>query len=194
MSTMEASQEASEDEVSTERPGTIRKRTYLQLTTSSLPSFYIHCQEMSVASLSPSHCTHKESNADSDSSPRQESSVSSETDSTNFHLPDSLREEREDRKWAACSGASLEQFEDRVEYVESDLQGELAEAFSLAVHAEEFKSPKHNQFETSSPRVATIVAHKCCTLLKGHASMGIMGLCINRCHLGKLGEEPFVAR
>src|SRR5260370_36522450 len=141
--------------------------------------FYIHHQEMSAASLSPSHCTHKESNADSDSSPRQESSVSSKTDSTNFHLPDSLREEREDRKWAAFSGASLEQFEDRVEYVESDLQGELVEAFSLAVHAEESKSPKCDQFETSSPRVATIVAHKCCALLKGHTSTGIMGLCID---------------
>ena len=120
-------------------------------------------------------------------------SASSETDSTNFHLPDSSREEREDRKWAAFSGASLEQFEDGVEYIESDLQGELAEAFSLAVHAEEFKSPKRNQFETSSPRVVTIVAHKCCTLLKGHASTGIMGLCVNRCHLGNLGEEPFIA-
>src|SRR5260370_13748618 len=193
MYAMEALQEASEDEVSTERPSTIRKQTYLQLTTLSLSSFYIHCQETSAASLSPSHCTCKELNVDSDSSPCQESSASSETDSTNFHLPDSSREEREDRKWAAFSGASLEQFEDGVEYVESDLQGELAEAFSLAAHAEEFKSPKCDQFETSSPRVMTIVAHKCCTLLKGHTSMGIMGLCTDGCHLGKLGEEPFVA-
>src|SRR6266478_2663833 len=213
---------AAQDEVSTERPGTIRKRTYLQhnipllqtinsvikkadiplfsnvsdttkVTTLSLPSFSIHCQETSVASLSPSCCTHKESNADSDSSPHQELSVSSETDSTNSHLPDSSMEERDDREWAAFSGALLEQFEDRVEYVEPDLQGELAEAFSLAVHAEEFKSPKHNQFETSSPRVMTIVAHKCCALLKGHASMGITRLCVDRCHLGKLGEEPFIA-
>src|SRR5260370_10571215 len=97
---------------------------------------------MSAASLSPSHCTRKELNADSDSSPSQELSASSKTDSTNFHLPDSLREEREDRKWATFSGASLEQFEDGVEYVELDLQGELAEAFSLAVHADESKSPK----------------------------------------------------
>src|SRR5260370_25423159 len=84
--------------------------------------FYIHHQETSAASLSPSHCTHKESNADSDSSPCQELSVSSKTDSTNFHLPDSSREEREDRKWAAFSGASLEQFEATMAYVESDLQ------------------------------------------------------------------------
>src|SRR5260370_37235076 len=104
MYAMEASWEASEDEVSSERPGTIRKQTYLQLTTSSLPSFYIHHQEMSAASLSPSCCTHKESNVDSDSSPHQESSASSEADSTNFHLPDSSREEREDRKWATFSG------------------------------------------------------------------------------------------
>src|SRR5260370_34253869 len=111
-------------------------------TTSFVSSLflYIHRQETSAASLSPSHCTCKESNAASDSSPCQELSVSSETDSTNFHLPDSSREEREDRKWAAFSGASLGQFEDGVEYVKSDLQGELAEGFSLAVHAGEIQS------------------------------------------------------
>src|SRR5260370_40731926 len=92
---------AAQDKVSTERSSTIRKQTYLQcnipllrtinsvikkadiplfsnvsdttkITTLSLPSFSIHCQETSVASLSPSHCTHKESNVDSDSSPCQE--------------------------------------------------------------------------------------------------------------------------
>src|SRR5260370_39811411 len=199
---------AAQDKVSNERPGTIRKRNYLQcnipllwtinsvikkadiplfsnvsdtmkVTTLSLPSFSIHHQEMSVASLSPSCCTCKESNVDSDSSPCQELSASSKTDSTNSHLPNSLMEERDDRKWATFSGALLEQFEDRVEYIESDLQGELVEAVSLVVHAEESKSPKHDQFKTPSPRVATIVAHKCCTLLKGHASMGIMGLCVD---------------
>src|SRR5260370_22204513 len=103
-------------------------------------------------------------------------------------------EERDDKKWAAFSGASLEQFEDRVEYVESDLQGELVEAFSLAVNAEESKSPMHDHFETPSPRVVTIVAHKCGTLPKGHTSTGIMGLCIDGCHLGDLGEESIVAR
>src|SRR5260370_9384487 len=71
MYAMEALWEASEDEVSTERPSTIKKRPYLQLTTLSLPSFYIHHHEISAASLSPSRCTRKESNADSDSSPRQ---------------------------------------------------------------------------------------------------------------------------
>src|SRR5260370_5466676 len=86
---------AAQDEVSTERPSIIRKRTYLQcnipllrtinsvikkadfplfpnvsdtmkVITSSLPSFSIHCQEMSAVPLSPSHCTHKESSASSD--------------------------------------------------------------------------------------------------------------------------------
>ena len=153
---------AAQDEVSTERPGIIRKQTYLQcnipllqtinsvikkadsplvlnvtnkleVNTSSPPSFSIHHQEMSAVSLSPSHCTCKESNADSDSPPCQELSVSSKTDSTNSYLPDSPMEERDGGKWAAFSGVSLEQFEDGVEYVESDLQGELAEAFSLAI-------------------------------------------------------------
>src|SRR6266478_9475726 len=110
---------AAQDEVSAERPGTIRKRTYLQhnipllqtinsvikkadiplfsnvsdtmkIITLSLPSFSIHHQEMSMVPLSPSHCTHKESNMDSESSPCQESSVSSNTDSTNSCLSDSL--------------------------------------------------------------------------------------------------------
>src|SRR5260370_2673928 len=102
-------------------------------------------------------------------------------------------EERDGGKWAAFSGASLEQFEDGMEYVELDLQGELAGAFSLAMNAEESKSPKHNHFETPSPRVATIVAHKCHALPKGHTSTGIMGLCINGCCLGDWGEEPIVA-
>src|SRR5260370_6212041 len=148
---------------------------------------------MGTGSLSPSHCTCKELNADSDSPPHQESSASSKTDSTNSYLPDSLMEERDGGKWAAFSGASLEQFEDGVEYIESDLQGELAEAFSLAVNAEESKSPTHDHFETPSPRVATIVACKCCALPKGHASMGIMGLCVNGCHLGDLGDESIIA-
>src|SRR5260370_15960753 len=120
----------------------------MKVITSSVPSFSIHCQETSAASLFPSCCTCKESNADSDSSPHQESSARSKTDSTNSHLPNSSMEERDDRKWAAFSGALLEQFEDRVEYVESDLQGEVAEAFSLAVNAEESKSTKHDHFET----------------------------------------------
>src|SRR5260370_28615698 len=159
---------AAQDKVSTERPSITRKRTHLQqnipllqtinsvirkadsplvsnvinkleVNTSSPPSFSIHCQEMSVVSLSPSHCTCKESNADSDSPPHQESSVSSKTDSTNSYLSDSPMEERDGRKWAAFSGALLEQFEDGMEYIELDLQGELAEAFSLAMNAEQSK-------------------------------------------------------
>src|SRR5260370_40416365 len=130
---------------------------------------------MSTVSLSPSHCTHKESNADSDSPPCQELSASSKTDSTNSYLSDSPMEERDGRKWAAFSGTLLEQVEDGMEYIESDLQGELAEAFSLAMNAEESKSPKPSHFKTPSPRVTTIVAHKCCTLSKGHASTVIMG-------------------
>src|SRR5260370_14940318 len=193
---------AAQDEVSTERPSIIRKCTHLQcnipllqtinsvirkadspsvlnvinkleVNTLSPPSFSIHCQEMSAVSLSPSHCTHKESNADSDSPPHQESSASSETDSTNSYLPDSLMEEKDGGKWAIFSVNLLEQFEDGVEYIESNLQGELPEAFSLAVNAEESKSTKCSHFETISPRVTTIVACKCHALPK-HASTGIM--------------------
>src|SRR5260370_42322880 len=110
---------AAQDEVSTERPGTIRKRTYLQhnipllqtinlfikkadiplfsnvsdtmkVITLSLPSFSIHCQEMSAVPLSPSHGTHKESSVDSESSPSQASTVSSDANSTASCLSDSL--------------------------------------------------------------------------------------------------------
>src|SRR5260370_27739136 len=116
---------------------------------------------MGTGSLSPSHCTCKELNADSDSPPHQESSASSKTDSTNSYLSDSLMEERDGGKWVAFSGTLLEQFEDGVEYVELDLQGELAEAFSLAVNTEESKSPKCSHFKTPSPRVMTIVVFKC---------------------------------
>src|SRR5260370_39734093 len=102
-------------------------------------------------------------------------------------------EERDGGKWAAFSGNLLEQFEDRVEYVELDLQRELVEAFPLAGNAEESKSPKHSHSETPSPRSATIIAHKRCTLPKGHTSTGIIGLCIDRCVLGAWGEELIIA-
>src|SRR5260370_15846991 len=91
---------AAQDKVSTERPGTIRKQTYLQhnipllrtinlvikkadiplfsnvsdttkVITSSLPSFSIHHQETSTVPLSLSHCTNKELSVVSDSSPCQ---------------------------------------------------------------------------------------------------------------------------
>src|SRR5260370_40802304 len=102
---------AAQDKVSTERPSTIRKQTYLQcnipllrtinsvikkadiplfsnvsdttkVITLSLPSFSVHHQEMSVVPLPPSHCTRKESSADSESSPHQESRVSFNDHST----------------------------------------------------------------------------------------------------------------
>src|SRR5260370_38376437 len=135
---------AAQDKVSNERPGTIRKRNYLQcnipllqtinsvikkadiplfsnvsdtmkIITLSLPSFSIHHQEMSMVPLSPSHCTHKELSA------------SSNADSTDSCLSDSLTGEGDNERWAAFSSASLGQFECRMEYIEVDLQGELAE-------------------------------------------------------------------
>ena len=113
---------AAQDKVSTERPGFIRKQTHLQhnipllqfmnsvikkadspfaldvinkleVNTSSPPSFSICCQEMSMVSLSPFHCTCKELNADSDSSPHQELSASSDMDTTDSCLSDSPMEE-----------------------------------------------------------------------------------------------------
>src|SRR5260370_34229849 len=109
---------AAQDKVSTERPHIIRKRTHLQhnipllqfinsvikkadspfavdvinkleVNTSSPPSFSICCQETSVVSLSPFHCTCKESNVDSDSSPHQELSTSSDMDMTDSCLSNS---------------------------------------------------------------------------------------------------------
>src|SRR5260370_37847110 len=108
----------------------------MKVITSSLPSFSIHCQEMSAVPLSPSHCTHKESNADSESSPHQESSASSNANSTNSCLSDSLTGEGDNGRWVALSSASLGQFKCGMEYIEVDLQGELAKAFSLSVNAE----------------------------------------------------------
>src|SRR6266850_6053789 len=212
---------AAQDEVSTERPGTIRKQTYLQcnipllrtintvikkadiplfsnvsdtmkVITSSLPSFSIHCQEVSAVPLSPSHCTHKESNADSESSPHQELSASSDTNSTDSCLSDSSIGGGDKERWAALSSALLGQFECRMKYIEADLQGELAEAFSLSMNAKELKPPNYSHFESPTLKVTTIVAHKSCTLPKGHTSTGIMGLCVDECQIGDWKEEPII--
>src|SRR5260370_21129986 len=132
----------------------------MKVITSSLPSFSIHCQEMRAVPLSPSHCTCKESNGDSESSPCQESSVSSDTDSTSSCLSDSSIGEGDNERWVALSSTSLGQFECGMEYIEVDLQGELAEAFSLSVNAEELKPPNYSHFESPTLKVTTIVAHK----------------------------------
>src|SRR6266850_2925855 len=79
-----------------------------------------------------------------------------------------------------------------MEYIEADLQGELAEAFSLSMNAEELKPPNYSHFESPSLKVATIVARKSCALPKGHASTGVMGLCINECWIGDWKEEPII--
>src|SRR5260370_16158125 len=199
---------AAQDEVSTERPGIIRKRTYLQhnipllqtinsvikkadiplfpnvsdtmkVITSSLPSFSIHCQEMSTVPLSPSHCTCKELSADSESSPCHESSASSDADSADSCLSDSLIGGGDNERWAALSSALLGQFKCGMEYIEADLQGELAKASSLSVNAEELKLPNHSYFKSPSLKVVTIVARKSCVLPKGHTSTGVVVLCID---------------
>src|SRR5260370_31075592 len=137
---------AAQDEVSTERPSIIRKQTYVQhnpsllrfinsaiktadpllisdpfnkfeVDSSSPPSISIHHHETSPVSLSPSHCTCKESNADSEFSPCPESSVNRDTSSTNSCFSDSSIAEGDSSRWAALGDASLEQFEDGVEYI-----------------------------------------------------------------------------
>src|SRR5260370_5936498 len=113
----------------------------LEVNTPSPPSFSICCQEMSMVSLSPFYCTHKESNVDSDSSPHQESSASSDMDSTDSCLSDSLTEEGSEGKWAALSSVSLEQLDDGIEYVVSERQEEEVEKESLVVNTEEFQQP-----------------------------------------------------
>src|SRR6266850_2855009 len=80
-----------------------------------------------------------------------------------------------------------------MEYIEADLQGELAEAFSLSVNAKELKLPNNSHFESPTLKVATIVACKSCTLPKGHASTGIVGLCVDECWIGDWKEEPIIA-
>ena len=164
----------------------------MKVITSSLPSFSIHCQEMSAVPLSSSHCTCKELNVDSESSPHQELSVSSDTDSTDSCLSDSSIGEGDNERWVALSSTSLGQFECRMEYIEADLQGELAKASSLSVNAKELKLPNHSHFKSPSLKVVTIVACKSCTLPKGHTSTGIMGLCVNECQIGDWKEEPII--
>src|SRR5260370_33963411 len=164
----------------------------MKVITLSLPSFSIHYQEMSAVPLPPSPCTHKESSADSESSPQLESSVSSNADSTDSCLSDSLTGEGDNERWAALSSASLGQFKCRMEYIEADLQGELAKAFSLSMNAEELKPPNHSHFKSPSLKVATIVACKSRTLPKGQASTGIMGLCVDECWIGDWKEEPII--
>src|SRR5260370_41502601 len=120
----------------------------MKVITSSLPSFSIHRQETSAVPLPPSHCTHKESSA------------SSNADSTDSCLSDSSTGEGDNERWAALSSASLGQFECRMEYIEADLQGGLAEAFSLSVNAKELKVPNYSHFESPNLQVMTIVACK----------------------------------
>src|SRR5260370_20351307 len=148
---------------------------------------------MSMVALTPAHCCRKESSADSESSPHQESSVSFNAHSTDSCLSDSSTGEGDDERWAALSSALLGQFERGMEYIEADLQGELAEASSLSVIAEELKLLNHSYFKSPSLKVATIVARKSRALPKGHASTGIMGLCIDECRIGDWKEEPIIA-
>ena len=112
--------------------------------------------------------------------------------STDSCLSDCLTGEGDDERWVALSSASLGQFECGMEYIEADLQGELAEAFSLSVNAEELKPPNYSHFESPTLKVTTIVAHKSRTLPKGHISTGIMGLCVDECRIGDWKEEPII--
>src|SRR5260370_13241626 len=148
---------------------------------------------MSTVPLPPSHCTCKESSADSESSPRQESSASSNANSTDSCLSDSLTREGDNERWVALSSASLGQFKCGMEYIEADLQAELAEAFSLSMNAEELKPPNYSHFESPSLKVATIVARKSCTLPKRPASTGIMGICIDECQIGDWQVHSIIA-
>ncbi len=111
-----------------------------RLHTSSLSSFSFHHQESSadsLDSLSPSHCDHKETNADFFSSPHQELSASLNADPTNLNPPNSSSERKKGSKWVAFNDSSMKQFESRVEYIASDLQGESAKVFLLAVNSKE---------------------------------------------------------
>src|SRR5260370_30541647 len=165
----------------------------MKVITLSLPSFSIHHQEMSMVPLPPSHCTCKELSVDSESAPHQESSASSNANSTDSCLSDSLTGEGDNERWAALSSASLGQFECGMEYIEADLQGELAKASSLSMNAKELKVPNHSHFESPPLKVTTIVARKSCALPKGHASTGVVGLCIDECQIGDWKEEPIIA-
>src|SRR5260370_34811729 len=80
-----------------------------KVITLSLPSFSIHSQETSVVPLPPSHCTCKESSADSESSPRQESNVSFNAHSTDSCLSDSSTGEGDDQRGGALRLAWLGQ-------------------------------------------------------------------------------------
>src|SRR5260370_2144890 len=79
-----------------------------------------------------------------------------------------------------------------MEYIEADLQGQLAEAFSLSVNPEELKPLNYSHFESPTLKVATIVACKSHALPKGHASTGVVGLCIDECQIGDWKEEPII--
>src|SRR5260370_32406707 len=80
-----------------------------------------------------------------------------------------------------------------MEYIEVDVKGELAKAFSLSVNAKELKPLNSSHFESPTLKVTTIVACKSCALPKGHTSTGVMGLCINECWIGDWKEEPIIA-
>src|SRR5260370_14253709 len=78
-----------------------------KVITLSLPSFSIRCQGTSMVSLSPSHCTCKESNVASESSPHKALSARSDTNSTNSCLSDSSLAEGDNCMYVALSSALL---------------------------------------------------------------------------------------
>src|SRR5260370_9772551 len=79
-------------------------------------------------------------------------------DTTDSCLSDSPTEEGSEGKWAALSSVLLEQFDDGMEYVVSELQEEVAEKYSLVASTEEFQPPPQGQFGPPSPCNGTIVA------------------------------------
>ena len=153
-------------------------------------------QEMSRVVISSSHLSsqfssstshHEKADFDSNLFPCQELSASLDGISTDSYSINSSSEEEDREGWV-----SLGQFDDRLEYITSELPGEVAGHCSLAVSTEQPRPPSQGSSKPLLPLDKVIVTHKCHTLPRGHMSTGTVGLCIDECYLGSWEEDPIV--
>src|SRR5258708_6687173 len=145
---------------------------------------------MSMVSVSPLpvHC--KESNAVLYSSSHQEPSAIFPLYNTD---PDPLDNEKEERRREGVEGRRDKwgNYDNGTVYMASKLEGEAPKHQVLSSTA-----ATEVAWEGASPTLLkdpVIVGWKKCMLPRGHASTGVVGLCVDNCQLGNWGEEPIIA-
>ncbi len=130
-----------------------------------------------MASISPLSVHCKESNVVSYSLSHQEPSMSFPLYDTD---PDLLDDEKEERRREGIGGGRDKwgNYDDRAAYMVSELEGEAPKCQVLASAATEVM-----QGSTSPTllRDLVILVQKKHVLPKGHASTGVVGLCVDNC-------------